>query len=823
MGEATLEPRPAARPLVDVIAGLLLVAVVLAVYAPEAAMRRSFFYLDISAMNLPARQWAFARISEGEFPLWCRHWGTGFPFVAESQTGLAYPPNYAAYPFLEGWRAYSVLLLAHLCVAALGMYVLCRQWTGPWAAVIGALAFALGGRVLAHQVHTARVELFSWFPWMLWSIERIARGGGLRYVGWTGVLGGMQVLAGALQEVLLCQMGALVFASALGYPSPKRMSRSVGGTLLAMMIALAIGAVVILPAIELLGHSVRAGGLDRPSAAWGTASPYVWVAAYLPWLFGTMAHGNAWLDGLIPWREISFYHGLWFLPLAAVGLVHGTRRAAFACLVLAATGFILALGELTPLGNGFFQLPILSSVRIPARTLLLTGTAGCVLAAAGWERLSKGGRRWGPLGTALGTMLLMAAGAGLAARQAYEGVWWGELPSGRPDDPVLVDAIARRLLDLFRAEALWTLGILVGGIVSMLLAGRAPRVASLLLFAAFAVDLGRHARAEFPTIDPAFHDEPGSTEFLKGNFDPPRVFLFNDPAGIAAPGYHFTFRPFEEIGECLYWERGPMFDVGTISSARGLPLELARWRQFIDRLGDHPYLHPLLGTELVMSPRPVRGERLDPTPIYVGKSCSIYRSKLASPYASIVPGVEWVADQAEALDRLSDPERDPRRSVVLEGAAAAVAGSDGPRPLEAHWNGPNQIRLDLEGQGAGIAVVRESFYPGWTATLDEQPAPVYPADGMFLGVIVPEGARTLVLTFRSRAFEWGLAISGLGLATAIGLIVFGGKSARTLEPRDPGIISFIAVAALVAGLVALSAARSPQAWASAAPALVEVR
>ena len=123
---------------------------------------------------------------------------------------------------------------------------------------------------------------------------------------------------------------------------------------------------------------------------------------------------------------------------------------------------------------------------------------------------------------------------------------------------ILRSDLWHELGQLFRTELPWSVGILLVGLAAGVLAARWQRLATVLLLVLFTVDLGRHCRAEYPTIEPRFHDEPGSTRFLKEHADPPRVDLYRAPTEIAAPGYLCTMRPYREIGECLYWERGPL-------------------------------------------------------------------------------------------------------------------------------------------------------------------------------------------------------------------------------------------------------------------------
>ena len=72
------------------------------------------------------------------------------------------------------------------------------------------------------------------------------------------------------------------------------------------------------------------------------------------------------------------------------------------------------------------------------------------------------------------------------------------------------------------------------------------------------------------------------------------------------------------------------------------------------------------------------------------------------------------------------------------------------------------------------------FYPGWTATIDDQPTTLYPANFAFRAVLVPPGEHRVAFTFEPPTWRVGLAISAL---TVVGLIVFGVTAWRRRRGR----------------------------------------
>jgi hypothetical protein len=86
--------------------------------------------------------------------------------------------------------------------------------------------------------------------------------------------------------------------------------------------------------------------------------------------------------------------------------------------------------------------------------------------------------------------------------------------------------------------------------------------------------------------------------------------------------------------------------------------------------------------------------------------------------------------------------------------------------IQAENPDPGSWRIAADGPNPVLLVVAETWFPGWSATVDGKSTPVLQADGAFLGVAVPAGAHTVTLDFRR-------PVSGVvgRVITAITLIV----------------------------------------------------
>jgi uncharacterized membrane protein YfhO len=92
---------------------------------------------------------------------------------------------------------------------------------------------------------------------------------------------------------------------------------------------------------------------------------------------------------------------------------------------------------------------------------------------------------------------------------------------------------------------------------------------------------------------------------------------------------------------------------------------------------------------------------------------------------------------------------------------------------------PNQVRIQTEVPVAGLLILSDLYFPGWQATVDGQPQPVYRADGILRGVQVPAGHHAILFTFRPPLLLLGVMISVAALLCTVILVVLGARQLST--------------------------------------------
>ncbi len=106
--------------------------------------------------------------------------------------------------------------------------------------------------------------------------------------------------------------------------------------------------------------------------------------------------------------------------------------------------------------------------------------------------------------------------------------------------------------------------------------------------------------------------------------------------------------------------------------------------------------------------------------------------------------------------------------------------------------GPGRWRVETNGSLPSLLVVAETYYPGWSATVDGKGVPVFEADGAFVGVSLPAGQHVVTLTYqRPVAAAVGRFIT---FSTLLGVAVFAwmrrrrsGRTGDALQMGAPAV------------------------------------
>ena len=72
--------------------------------------------------------------------------------------------------------------------------------------------------------------------------------------------------------------------------------------------------------------------------------------------------------------------------------------------------------------------------------------------------------------------------------------------------------------------------------------------------------------------------------------------------------------------------------------------------------------------------------------------------------------------------------------------------------------------IQAESDEDGFLVVADTFYPGWTASIDARPVPIYRANVSVRALAFPKGRHEVHFTYAPRSVERGLRITSFAIA-----------------------------------------------------------
>lgn len=363
---------------------LLVLALVLCAFFQEALLGGVYYPGDTARIYLPQRSVLAEALREGRLPWWSSAFGAGYPLLAEGEVGALYPLNWLLYRLLPTTLALTVSIVLHYVIAGTGLYLLARELRlSRVAALIGALSWALGGFCIAHLSHVSILTTVSWLPWMFWLTRILFERPGAAVHACLGLalVVGLQFLAGHPQMALLGLMALALFALAqVSASTPRRVGRRTWLWLAALASGALLGAVQLLPSMQLGALSERGGGL---------AGEFFTSYSFHPLLLSTYLSpfvlGNPYPEGSI---ELMGYIGLLPLFLASVALWRSPRRIRWFFVALGTLGVIMAFGRWNPLYAYLERVPVLNLFRVPARYLCWTSLSLALLAAFGWDALT---------------------------------------------------------------------------------------------------------------------------------------------------------------------------------------------------------------------------------------------------------------------------------------------------------------------------------------------------------------------------------------------------------------------------------------------------
>jgi hypothetical protein len=708
---------------------------------------------DLFKEHMPTVIAGFGAWREGRLALWNPDQLAGVPFMAVPYTGLLYPGNLGLLLSDDLAQAVDATQIAHLVFGGLCMAWLVRALEMGWApAIAAALTFMLSGMMVSFSRLPVLIHGMVWLPATVLAVERTL---GKRRLGPVvlALAVAMQILAGATEYVVYNLYAAGLYALFRIAAAPRERGALTAATPLALLavsvgLGVALAGAQLLPSLELVSQSARAGGVSLGEALYTGTLPL----AQLAWLSATTA-------GIV---------SVGSLPIVGLFLGHGgaSRRPSelwlYAVFLIAVSALLAAGGALFEI---YFDTPIGKVFRRPNKLLHLFSFAAALLAALALARLE----RWREEGRAGAALWRSPAWLGALGLVALACGWVAV--EGSLNAPLIAVLLLLLCFGLFANPAV-----------------RALAIAALLLVHAWDLLSTEYSQPERPSARmPLLYTESALFDWLEERRGDGRVHVsprFHKRHGLTLKQGMLRGIPVLMDQQPLAMERhGRFFELASggtrflqgqavlRTSARLDLLDLASVRFYV--------LKPGMSFERLMAKRALRAKGSIRLVRETGRY-RVYERDRWLPRAYAVPEARTLRTPHHVLAALRLAEFDARREVLLEavpGSLPASTESSGPsRPADGFAptvrivsDEAERMVVEADLERPGHLVVTDSWYPGWRATVNGTQTPIRRANYLFRSVPLPAGASRVVFEYAPASFRLGAVISALAALALVGL------------------------------------------------------
>jgi hypothetical protein len=679
----------------------------------------------------------------------------GVPHLGNPQAGVLYPAHLLN--LLMGTnRAMGIIVTAHVLLLGLGMLVLARRLglsvVGSTAAAVVATA---AGSTLTKTVQFEQILVVAWIPLLLVAVHAVTTSPR----AWRAVAGLAATTAAILlagHPQLVYQAAILAAAAVVGFSIGEHRWRRLGYVGLGAALGVAISIPQLVAALHATADSAITGGRDLEALRSPALSlPRKFIARAV---LGTVQDRDpaAFASGF----ENIVFIGVVVALLVVIGAVPllASRESRPWALSLGLAG-VLALAWATGPRSLLFRIafdvvPGFDLARASARWLVILVLVAALFAGAGVDAVWRGARR-AHFAAALVAAVLVAALLVLG----------------------LLATADRRSAAIWAFTAFAALAL----IAANTFVPRAARAAAAALLVLASVELAAMSLHSIPQqiqTDAAFTSHrTATTDFLAVADGGLTVALTDDGRSVdyQVPG----LRP----------NTNAIDGIASIDGYDGGVQVTERWADALRRFQRDPPTELPLRNSLTLPIEPEALGRLgvrfilldrarpaaDFIPGWVGPVAGDQYFEVWENPAWLGDAVAWpsavVSDDPPATLRTDGSPVATSALVTDRSQALQCAVDCDPVGLTVRRPRPERIELSVDLDRATVVSVAQQALPGWTVTVDGEPADVVEVDGIFLGAVVPPGDHEIVFRYSSPWLATTLLVSLTAIAATIALLI----------------------------------------------------
>ncbi|MCC6397253.1 MAG: YfhO family protein [Bacteroidetes bacterium] len=719
----------------------------------------AFLWEDFVYQWYPFRQFASSALAGGEIPLWNPYTVHGMPFLAEIQTEVFYVPMAFLVFLLKDGRLdvywLELVNVLHYLLAGGGMYFLARSFSlHRLSALFAGVTFAFSGFLVTHAIHQVITGVVAWYPLLFLLFRKALSERTWLWVFVAGLTLGHSFFAGSPQMSLFLYLFLLCYflfelvhrhgwKGILERPALNMATRAA----VVVLLSLGIAMIQFLPTQELSELSARAQ-ISYEKGSEGSLSWGQLLTLLVPKFFGVSdAHAYTYWGPGPYWHfwETCLYFGILPLILALLSFRLFKQNATLGFLAgFSIFAVLFSLGSNFILHSAFFHyVPGFASFRNPARMGVFLPFLGSLLSGFTLHHLLKGLDTPAERAEWKKRILLVCGAGAVVIVLPLIGILDGAFP-------FLAQVQPRTFV---RKELFIALGLLAAasGVVYALVVRRGNgTVLAVLACGLVFVDLylfgSNHNTAD---TNPEDH-------FRRSD---PLVRFFKSQEGL------FRVNSRNSQGMIMDRNQGMVDHIYTIEGYT--PLYLQR-------------IHPPAST--LEKSFDLMNVRYFTVTDSARGTLGLQERKRYLPRAHMVFSSIVTRSGEESTAQLKSPDFDPWTMAIVEDSTHIPLALPADPPvwqirIERYQN--NSLRLTVETDHDGLLVLSETYYPGWKAFVDHQPAPIFRTNYAMRSVPIPRGTHEVDVTFEPDSFRRGMFITVGALCVGLAGIIVTRRRSRT--------------------------------------------
>jgi len=380
------------RPEKNGLGIFILFAIAITFFSPMLFGDKAIFYRDFTFVTFPFKFFLARIFQEGAIPYWNTNVYAGMPFMAGFHAGVFYPPGILFF-LKDTVLALNLFYVFHFLILGFFSFLLARSWGISFvSALCCGITGMLSGFIVASTLLSNFFMAAVWLPMVFWLFHQFWMRNHIGYFIGLVVAIAAQTLA-ASPEISIMTMALLIAHSlyflprALGISGVARMTVSLG---LAVILALGLAALQLIPTTKLMEHSLRDKGMTYEVHVQSSLEPSKLSTLVLSPDYGGLLDSRdypSWFQGFLH----TLYMGILGLTFVLLGFIFRREKPIGFWLVVFLVGLFLSFGKFNPLYEMIYPwFPLLNLFRFPEKYFFISSFAAVFLSGYVLDALIQG-------------------------------------------------------------------------------------------------------------------------------------------------------------------------------------------------------------------------------------------------------------------------------------------------------------------------------------------------------------------------------------------------------------------------------------------------